>query len=83
MAGRDETNRDPLSRAALRQLLFLGAVCSVGFVGLVALLGWFSSLTATGAAALPVAQPHTERDPQAGSGPETFHEPAGCIKTAE
>jgi oligopeptide transport system substrate-binding protein len=53
VAGRDETNRDPLSRAALRQLLFLGAVCSVGFVGLVALLGWFSSLTATGAAALP------------------------------
>jgi oligopeptide transport system substrate-binding protein len=53
VAGRDETNRDPLSRAALKQLLLLGAVCIAGFAALLALLGWLTSLTAVGATALP------------------------------
>jgi oligopeptide transport system substrate-binding protein len=53
VAGRDETNRDPLSRAALKQLLLLGALSVAGFAALLALLGWLTSLTAVGASALP------------------------------
>ena len=50
---RDEANRDPMSRAAVRQLAILGVLCLVGLAALIAGLGWLSSLTATGAAALP------------------------------
>jgi oligopeptide transport system substrate-binding protein len=42
-----------MSRAALRQLVLLGSLCVVGFAGLLGALAWLSSLTATGAAALP------------------------------
>ncbi len=42
-----------MSRAALRQLLVLGSLCAFGFVALLAALGWASSLTGAGAAALP------------------------------
>lgn len=53
MAGRDETNRDPMSRAAARQLLVLALASVAGFAVLLGILGWLSSYTATGAAALP------------------------------
>ena len=42
-----------MSRAAVRQLAILGVLCLVGLAALIAGLGWLSSLTATGAAALP------------------------------
>jgi oligopeptide transport system substrate-binding protein len=50
---RTEPNRDPMSRAALRQLLVLGGGGVLGVVLLLNLLGWASSLTSNGAAALP------------------------------
>jgi oligopeptide transport system substrate-binding protein len=52
VAGRDEANRDPLSRAALRQLVVLAGFCFVAFAVLLAVLAWFTSLTATGATTL-------------------------------
>ena len=42
-----------MSRAAVRQLAILGVLCLVGLAAFIAGLGWLSSLTATGAAALP------------------------------
>ena len=42
-----------MSRAAVRQLAILGVLCLVGLAALIAGLGWLSSLTTTGAAALP------------------------------
>ena len=46
-----QTRREPVSRPAVRQLLLLGAVCAAGFVGLMTLLAWVSSITGGGAAA--------------------------------
>ncbi|MCY4075024.1 MAG: peptide ABC transporter substrate-binding protein [Acidobacteria bacterium] len=46
-----QTRREPVSRAAVRQLLLLSAVCAAGFVGLMTLLAWVSSITGGGAAA--------------------------------
>ena len=37
--------RDPMSRLAVRQVLWLGAVCTVGFIALMAALAWASSVT--------------------------------------
>ncbi len=51
MADRDEPNRDPFSRAAVKQLLTLAALCAAGFVVLLALLGWAASVTGGGASA--------------------------------
>src|SRR5688572_16072525 len=42
--------RDPLSRVAVRQLLWLGLAGIVGFVALMTTLAWASSLTGSGAA---------------------------------
>jgi oligopeptide transport system substrate-binding protein len=42
-----------MSRAALRQLALLGAVCTVVLIGLLGVLSGAASLTASGAAALP------------------------------
>ena len=53
MATSNDTQRDPISRAALRQLVVLGALSVVGFAALLGVLGWASSLTGSGAAALP------------------------------
>lgn len=49
----DEANRDPMSRAALRQLGWLAVLGVAGFAALLVLLSWVSSWTASGAAALP------------------------------
>ncbi len=46
-----QTRREPVSHAAVRQLLLLSAVCAAGFVGLMTLLAWVSSITGGGAAA--------------------------------
>ena len=40
--------RDPMSRAAVRQLLWLGAAGTAGFVALMAALAWASSITGGG-----------------------------------
>jgi hypothetical protein len=40
-----------MSRAAIRQLILLGAVAVVGFIALMGALAWASSLTGGGAAA--------------------------------
>jgi oligopeptide transport system substrate-binding protein len=48
-----------MSRAAVRQLLLLGILCVVGLAGLVAVLGWLSSFTAMGTAALPAIDAET------------------------
>ena len=45
--------KDPMSRAALRQLLLLGAICVAGFAALLGVLAWASSLTSSGQAAAP------------------------------
>ena len=37
--------RDPMSRLAVRQVLWLGAVCTVGFIALMVALAWASSVT--------------------------------------
>ncbi|MBM3779040.1 MAG: peptide ABC transporter substrate-binding protein [Acidimicrobiia bacterium] len=42
--------RDPVTRAAVRQLLVLGAVCVAVFAGLMAALAWASSITGGGSA---------------------------------
>lgn len=43
--------RDPMSRVAVRQMIWLGALGTIAFVGLMAALAWASSLTGGGAAA--------------------------------
>src|SRR5688572_14063596 len=43
--------RDPMSRAAIRQLAWLGVIGTVGFVGLMVALAWASSVTGGGSAA--------------------------------
>ena len=43
--------RDPMSRLAMRQLLWLGALSLVGFVGLMGALAWASSITGSSAVA--------------------------------
>ena len=53
MAELDESNRDPLTRAAVRHLLLLAALCVAGFAVLLTVLGFASSRTGAGAAALP------------------------------
>lgn len=57
MRKRQEANRDPLSRAALRQTLRLGVLGAVAFVGLMAALAWAASLTSSGAARLGGVNP--------------------------
>ena len=42
-----ETERDPLSRAAIRQIIWLTVTCTVGFVLLMVGLSWASELTGT------------------------------------
>jgi oligopeptide transport system substrate-binding protein len=46
-----EISRDPMSRVAVRQLLWLGALATAGFIVLMAALAWASSLTGGGGAA--------------------------------
>jgi len=48
----DDANRDPISRAAVRQLAWLGVLCVAGLGVLLAVLGWAATLTGGGAAAL-------------------------------
>src|SRR5687767_7801415 len=43
--------RDPMSRAAMRQLAWLGVIGTVGFVGLMVALAWASSVTGGGSGA--------------------------------
>jgi oligopeptide transport system substrate-binding protein len=43
-----KTGSDPLSRAAIRQIVWLSVAVIVGFVALMAILSWASSLTSTG-----------------------------------
>ena len=50
MAERNIATRDPMSRAAARQLLWLAAAAIVGLVALLAALGWAATLTGGGAA---------------------------------
>ena len=45
------TYRDPMSRTAVRQLFWLGAIGTGGFVGLMVVLAWASSVTGGGAVA--------------------------------
>jgi oligopeptide transport system substrate-binding protein len=42
--------RDPMSRVAVRQMIWLGVLGTIAFVGLMAALAWASSLTGGGAA---------------------------------
>jgi oligopeptide transport system substrate-binding protein len=44
-----KTGGDPLSRAAIRQIVWLSVVGIAGFVALMAVLSWVSSLTSSGA----------------------------------
>ena len=46
-----KTHQDPMSRAAIRQVTWLGAVGAAGFIALMAALAWASSLTGGGATA--------------------------------
>lgn len=48
MASSQHKTRDPLSRAGLRQLVWLGVLAVGGFVGLMAALSWAASLTGSG-----------------------------------
>jgi oligopeptide transport system substrate-binding protein len=52
MAEGSIANRDPMSRAATRQLLWLACVAVVGLAALLAALGWAATLTGGGAAAM-------------------------------
>ncbi len=52
MTERDDTNRDPISRAAVRQLAWLGALCILALGALLGVLGWAANLTGGGAGAL-------------------------------
>jgi oligopeptide transport system substrate-binding protein len=51
MARREKIHADPMSRAAVRQLIWLGGIGTAGFIGLSAALAWMSSLTGGGATA--------------------------------
>jgi len=51
MAGTNIANRDPMSRAAARQLLWIAAAAIVGLAVLLAALAWAATLTGGGAAA--------------------------------
>jgi len=46
----DVTRADPMSRAALKQMLWLGFLGTLGFVVLMVVLGWATSMTGGGAA---------------------------------
>src|SRR6185503_18869698 len=50
MVERTEAPRDPMSRAATRQLAWIGGGAVVGLVALLAALGWAATLTGGGAA---------------------------------
>jgi len=50
VADRETPARDPVSRAAAKQLLVLGAACVAAFGLLLAVLGWAASVTGGGAA---------------------------------
>jgi oligopeptide transport system substrate-binding protein len=51
MAETSISNRDPMSRAAARQLLWIAGAAIVGLAALLAALGWAATLTGGGAAA--------------------------------
>lgn len=51
MPKREKIHADPMSRAAVQQMLWLGAVATTAFVALMAALSWASSLTGGGATA--------------------------------
>src|SRR5262245_13254947 len=51
MAETNIANRDPMSRAATRQLLWIAGVAVVGLAVLLAALGWAATMTGGGAAA--------------------------------
>ena len=48
MTAQQEMNRDPMSRAAARQLWWLGLLGTAAFVALMGVLSWASSLTGSG-----------------------------------
>jgi oligopeptide transport system substrate-binding protein len=50
MDERQSVYRDPLSRVAVRQIAWLGAAATLGFIALMAALAWGSSLTSSGIA---------------------------------
>jgi oligopeptide transport system substrate-binding protein len=52
MSQRLPTYRDPMSRAAVRQLVWLGVAGIAGFIALMVALAWASSLTGGGSSAL-------------------------------
>jgi oligopeptide transport system substrate-binding protein len=52
VASSQQTTGDSLSRAGLRQLLWLGVLAVGGFVGLMAALSWAASLTSSGGSTL-------------------------------
>jgi oligopeptide transport system substrate-binding protein len=51
MTEQQPSSRDPMSRAAVRQILWLGAAGTAAFAGLMVALAWASTLTGGGAAA--------------------------------
>jgi oligopeptide transport system substrate-binding protein len=51
MAKREKIHADPMSRAAVRQMLWLGAAGTAAFIALMAALSWAGSLTGGGATA--------------------------------
>ena len=51
MAKREKVHADPMSRAAVRQMLWLGATGTAAFIALMAALSWAASLTGGGATA--------------------------------
>jgi oligopeptide transport system substrate-binding protein len=53
MSERQQVYRDPMSRAAARQLLRLGVLGTAGFVAVLALLSWAASLTGSGVSDVP------------------------------
>ena len=52
MADTSIASRDPMSRASVRQLVWLACVAVIGLAALLAALGWAANLTGGGAAAL-------------------------------
>lgn len=50
MSDESAATRDPMSRAALRQLIALGVLCTAGFFVLMAALAWATSFTGGGGA---------------------------------
>jgi oligopeptide transport system substrate-binding protein len=55
-----EASRDPMSRAALRQLAMLAVAGTLGFAVLMVALAWAASLTGGGGAALPAIDAATK-----------------------